>query len=78
MARESSLLSAASQQSELQPAIAFYLLEGDPAHARQQGERTGYPAGPRGMKQFLQEWEERWKDISVDMEADQRSVVTNL
>ena len=58
--------------------MARYLLEGDPAQARQQCEPTRSSTGTQDMKRFLKEWEERWKDISVDMESDKKSVVTNL
>ena len=77
-ARQSSLPSAASQQSQLQPAMARYLLEGDPVQAQQQGERTGYAAGAQGMKRFLNEWEKGWRDISGHREADKKSVITDL
>ena len=52
--------------------MARYLLEGNPMRAQQQGERTGYPTGAQGMKRFLKEWEERWKDISGDVEVDKK------
>ena len=70
--KRSSLPSTASQQSENEPAMTRYLLDGNPTPAQKQGERTGYAPGAQGMKRFLKEWEERWKDMSGNVEVDKK------
>ena len=52
------------QQHQHSPAMERYLREGNKEHARLRGQRDGYPSGPVGMADYLDDWEKKWKEMS--------------
>ena len=45
------------------PSLERYLCEGNPAKECRQ-EREDYPQGSPGMRQYLLDWEQKWRDAS--------------
>ena len=46
------------------PSLERYLCEGNPANECCRREREDYPRGSSGMRQYLDDWEQKWNNAS--------------